>query len=110
MVARLYLINAVVVQFGFSAIRAQGPTLPLVWGAFLAYQVLRASEFGLRLLWNQRNPQRIRRKRELWTKVIFVWARRKLAGRRDERGVGAAGPVWTSSYEARKYSTLSYDI
>jgi len=55
MVAQFYLFNAAIVQLIFSKVRSSGPTLTRVWGSFLGYQVLRASEFSIRLLWNQRH-------------------------------------------------------
>eukprot|EP00546_Thalassionema_frauenfeldii_P007304 CAMPEP_0178909412 /NCGR_PEP_ID=MMETSP0786-20121207/8499_1 /TAXON_ID=186022 /ORGANISM="Thalassionema frauenfeldii, Strain CCMP 1798" /LENGTH=210 /DNA_ID=CAMNT_0020581493 /DNA_START=355 /DNA_END=987 /DNA_ORIENTATION=- len=93
MVARFYLLNAVLVQFLFGHVRRAGPTLPRVWGAFLAYQVVRASEFGLRLVWNQ---SMVTKKRQLWSKILdYVQTSHK----QNAKELSSDGIVWSSSYD-----------
>ena len=120
MVARLYLVNAAVVTVGFGALRRRGPTLAACWGAFLAYQVLRASEFGLRVLWNQRRSgQQQQEEQQQWEagveggrgvriRSLVAWTKRRLRALREPPHQQPV--VWSSSYAARKYSDLSYDI
>ena len=123
MVARLYLVNAAVVTAGFGALRRRGPTLAACWGAFLAYQVLRASEFGLRVLWNQRRSgqqqQEEQQQQQQWEagvegsrggRIRSLVARTKRRLRALREPPHQQPVVWSSSYAARKYSDLSYDI
>ena len=57
MVAHFYLINAVFCQWLFARVRLS-PTLVRV-GCLLFYQIVRASEFALRLLWNRSSPGKV---------------------------------------------------
>ena len=112
MVAKIYALNSVLVTLAFGEIRARGsPTLPVLWGAFLTYQVVRVSEFGLRILWNQRHPQSVRRKREIWP-LMYRWAVKRLRRQRREDPIVDVDVVWTSAYtyEARKYSSMDYAV
>ena len=79
-----------------------------MWGAFLTYQVVRVTQFGLRLIWNQRDPRKIRRKRQIWG-WMWRWSSKRLAGQRDT-DINPDDVVWSSSWEARKYSRLDYSV
>ena len=105
-VAKIYTLNSVLVTLVFGAIRARGePQLRLVWGSFLAYQVVRVSQFGLRLIWNQRDRRTIKKKRQIWRWLL----KERLSGLQADSG-DLSGVVWSTSYEARKYSAMDYSV
>ena len=99
-VAKLYIGNALAMGLAFSWARARGPTLSTVWGGFFLYNIVRCAQFSARLAWNQRDRgARWRRKRD----VLAGWA---LA---PKTAVPVA-PVYSTSYAARKYSSVDYDV
>ena len=105
-VAKIYTLNSVLVTLVFGAIRARGePQLRLVWGSFLAYQVVRVSQFGLRLIWNQRDRRTIKKKRQIWRWLL----KERLSGLQAD-AADLDGVVWSTSYEARKYSAMDYSV
>ena len=104
-VAKIYTLNSVLVTLVFGAIQPAAASVTARLGLVPRLPGGASLQFGLRLIWNQRDRRTIKKKRQIWRWLL----KERLSGLQAD-AADLDGVVWSTSYEARKYSAMDYSV